>query len=96
VALSCARLGRVGANLILNSQGLVNMWKEQFDEYLRTKKGKLTPLGKESVFDFISTEIIEKLINEIPDEMLLEDENHNWQKMNVDKFIKQQLKEKWL
>lgn len=65
-------------------------WKEQFINRFALHSevwNKTTPV---EVADFISTEIIEKLIADIPEDIYVRDVRHTVQD------IKQQLRERWL
>lgn len=62
-------------------------WKEQCDEMTRDA------LQAQALINFISTEIIEKLIEDIPDA------SGNWdevQTMQSNEYLKQALRDKWL
>jgi hypothetical protein len=82
-------------------------WKEAFDRHVGwlvdDKQGGWTT-GRKQLLDFISTEIIEKLIADIPDEIkagipvieaLRTRRNEKTKRVNI-KPLKQQLKSKWL
>ncbi|MGI8467745.1 MAG: hypothetical protein ACR2N3_04765 [Pyrinomonadaceae bacterium] len=72
-------------------------WKEKFDKWFPIthpeagidKYGAFIKVNPERVQDFISTEIIEKIIDDIPD--------IDWGEYNSQlAHLKQQLKNKWL
>jgi len=68
-------------------------WKEQFDKLNHPYEGIFTNEG----IDFISTEIIEKLIEDIPDtnvETILGDDITEIRTSLV--YLRQQLRDKWL
>ena len=78
-------------------------WQERFDEFNANSDVVLhTP---EAVKDFISTEIIGKLIDEIPDrhksvyfaQLKLDDLSPRMEHITIDlRGLKQQLKQRWL
>jgi hypothetical protein len=75
-------------------------WKEQFDESVRGIADKEVRDGKwlverDEVIDFISTQIIKKLIEDIPDrgQCLAHGKDNTIIPMLV---LKQQLRDKWL
>jgi hypothetical protein len=76
-------------------------WKEDFKKefityYTPDSKDHLVEAYTEEIFDFISKEIIEKLIADIPSQVLLPD----WSDLTMHEVdaskIEQQLKDKWL
>ena len=70
-------------------------WKEQFRKelYPRGMDGKPIEFDvpSEAIIQFISTEIIEKLIADIPDDAIIGGDN-----FDLGKHLKQQLRDKWL
>lgn len=68
-------------------------WKEQlykdYGFYLR----QLNPKAQERIINFISTEIIEKLIEDIPDEAMISERSLGAVVLGK---LKQQLRDKWL
>lgn len=70
-------------------------WKERLFTFLTSKK----PWTKHRIVDFeyfISTEIIEKLIEDIPDDLTYDRREGIWHEVGGSKQIKQQLRDKWL
>ncbi len=73
------------------------MWKDEFEKIkpvadVDIRDGQWL-IEQDEARDFISTEIIEKLIEEIPNE------TGNWDELNTmtsNAYLKQQLKDKWL
>ncbi len=83
-------------------------WKEQFEKFtwnlhnedcpcFEEERGKLSDCicGVREVLGFISTEIIEKLIANIPDDAII-DANLDTPKVVTGTIFKQQLRDKWL
>lgn len=66
-------------------------WKEQFDRFM-TPPFYASREEIEAITDFISTEVVAKLIDEIPEGIRLKPAEHF--KSTTD--IKQQLRDKWL
>lgn len=67
-------------------------WKEQFEKYYGHDLAEIDKTASENIQHFISKEIIERLINDIPDESFNEDGYF----MQNNKPLKQQLKSRWL
>jgi len=77
-------------------------WKEQFDKEFgempftyRGMKPSSYPEPNEAILNFISTEIIEKLISDIPNSEVIEQPDGIFWRQDYTP-IKQQLKDKWL
>lgn len=62
-------------------------WKKQFQS--PNFWSDLAPIQKQGIQSYIETEIIEKLIDEIPDDV------HGWRVDDMSN-LKQQLRDKWL
>jgi hypothetical protein len=77
----------------------MNSWKEQLAEVWKQRAESPRPISlKESTESFISTEIIEKLIADIPDDCfsMKESEEESGYVRVQHPNLKQQLRDKWL
>ena len=70
-------------------------WKENIEKKLR-ENTCLHPMDRLSIMAIIQTEIIEKLIEDIPDIMHVKPITYSRASFNDMKTFKQQLRDKWL
>lgn len=69
-------------------------WKEQFDEEF-SEFGLVENIQADVIKAFIQTEIIEPLINEIPDELTYKPNKETTSVIKLN-GVKQELRDKWL